>query len=96
MIKVRNMTSERSGREVANHFHIREGNNVYFQSYDSVIVKIDRTNNEIIFDEDTWNYSTTTGKYRNQFMREELGMYTNVAECRKAIDEGKIILADLN
>ena len=96
MIRVRNMTSERSGREVANQFRIREGNNVYFQSYDSVIVKIDRKNNEVIFDENTWNYSTTTSKYRNKFMHRELGMYTNVADCRKAIDEGKIILADLN
>ena len=96
MIRVRNMTSERSGREVANQFCIREGQNVYFQSYDSVIVKFNRTNNEVIFDKNTWNYSTTTSKYRNQFMREELGLYTNVAECRKAIDEGKIILADLN
>tara|TARA_B100000900_G_scaffold322240_1_gene281602 strand:+ start:1989 stop:2300 length:312 start_codon:yes stop_codon:yes gene_type:complete len=43
-----------------------------------------------VFDEYYWNYSRTTGKYRNEF----LGM--GVQECRKGIKEGWIKLTDLN
>jgi hypothetical protein len=40
-MKVRNMTSNRSNREVANQFEIYGDNGeMYFQSYNSVIVKI--------------------------------------------------------
>lgn len=69
MLKVRNMTSARSGREVANQFIIEdtESRKILFQSYSSPIVEIDRENRVITVYED-WDYSTTTGKYRNQFM----------------------------
>lgn len=73
MMKVRNMTSERSGREVANQFIIEADRKTMFQSYDSPIVQIDRENKVITVYED-WDYSNTTGKYRNQFMDNE-GFY---------------------
>jgi hypothetical protein len=64
------MTSERSGREVANQFIITDGRKTLFQSYDSPIVEIDRIENIITVYRD-WDYSMTTGKYRNQFMSNE-------------------------
>lgn len=69
MLKVKNMRSERSGREVANQFIIYDETNyiTMFQSYDSPIVSIDRKNKVITVYPD-WDYSVTTGKYRNQFM----------------------------
>lgn len=70
MLRVYNMTSRNSGREVANQFVIEYGKKTMFQSYNSPIVEIDRSNNTITVYED-WDYSTTTGKYRNQFMCEE-------------------------
>lgn len=70
MMKVQNMTSYRSGREVANQFIITDGNKTLFQSYSSPIVEIDRTAKTITVFED-YDYSVTTGKYRNQFMRNE-------------------------
>ena len=73
MMKVQNMTSDRSGREVANQFIITDGNKTLFQSYSSPIVEIDRTAKTITVFED-WDYSMTTGKYRNQFMRDK-GFY---------------------
>ena len=69
MMKVRNMISDRSGMEVANQFIIYDETNyiVMFQSYNSPIVSIDRTNKVITVYPD-WDYSVTTNKYRNKFM----------------------------
>ena len=62
-MKVRNMTSNRSGRTVSNQFDIVDDNdNIYFQSYDTVIVAI--KNGKTYLDVNSWDYSRTTGKYR--------------------------------
>lgn len=68
-MEVRNMVSPRSGREVANQFIIISKHGIVFQSYNSTIVELDGINETITVHKD-WDYSTTTGKYRNQFMRE--------------------------
>ena len=41
-------------------------------------------------DKQYWDYSVTTGKYRNQFLGE------TKAETQKKIDSGEYILTDLN
>lgn len=87
MIKVSNMTSTK-GNDVANQFIIRDGQIEYFQSYNSLIVK--RTGDGIFLDEFYWDYSRTTGKYRNMFLNE------NVAQTRKKIKSGEYKLMDLN
>lgn len=69
MLRVYNMTSPRSGREVANQFVIVNDSKVMFQSYDSPIVEIDHANNVLTVFKN-WNYSMTTSKYRNEFMSE--------------------------
>ena len=88
-VKVSNLTSPRSWREVPNQFEIRIDGKRYFQSYDSVIAVIDE-NWKITLDERYWNYSMTTSKYRNQF----LGLTTE--ETKRRIKSGEIALADLN
>lgn len=70
MLKVRNLTSPRSGREVANQFVIENGDTTLFQSYRSPIVEVDRDALAIRVYED-WDYSRTTSKYRNQFFNEQ-------------------------
>lgn len=89
MLKVYNMTSERSGREVANQFVIEHGAKTMFQSYDSTIVEIDETEKTVTV-YPHWDYSMTTGKYRNQFMCEngfcDMGDKKGFA---KAMKEGK-------
>ena len=55
-----------NGNAVKNQFVIEDGGRVYFQSYDSIIAKVDFNTHEIIIGND-YNYSTTTGKYRNIF-----------------------------
>lgn len=61
------MVSPRTGKEVANQFIINDGNKLVFQSYESMIIEYDKTNNSITFGKD-WNYSATTSKYRNEFL----------------------------
>lgn len=87
-MKVETLTSPRSGREVANQFIIRNGSSTVFQSYRSTIVKIE--NGKTFLDAYYWDYSVTTGKYRNQFLGE------SKAETQRKIDSGEYVLTNLN
>lgn len=63
----------------------------YFQSYDSVIVRKEyNSRGTITLDSSTWDYSNTTGRYRNQFLGE------SKKETQAKIDSGEYKLADLN
>lgn len=88
-IKVQNMTSGR-GNAVPNQFVIEAPDGLYFQSYSSVIAFIPRDGGPIQLDTRKWDYSLTTGKYRNQFLGESL------VETRAKIKDGTYILTDLN
>lgn len=61
----------------------------YFQSYDSMIAKIE-PNGKVYLDEKYWDYSKTTGKYRNKFLGEDK------KETEKKIASGEYTLTDLN
>jgi len=55
--------------KVKNQFILKDNKgNQYLQSYDSIIVKRD-INNKITLGQN-WDYSTTTGKYRNLYLKE--------------------------
>jgi len=99
-IKIRQM-SNNNDRAIPNQFIITDhgrgalGNfteRQTFQSYDSVIavktVWPDKTRIEI--DKNKWDYSNTTGRYRNQFLGEDK------KTTQKKIDSGEYILTDLN
>jgi len=90
-MKVQNMTSN-NGNKVPNQFIIFDSEATYFQSYDSIIVKITFEDGErkTYLDYDTWDYSRTTSKYRNDF----LGLTSK--EVKANIDSGKFILTNLN
>lgn len=85
-MKVRNMVSSSSGREVANQFIITGDSKVVFQSYDSTICIIDynKEGAEHITLGRHWDYSKTTSKYLYQFLREYKGLYNL---NKKAIEE---------
>ena len=68
-IKVSNMVSEK-GNNIPNQFEIYTPEGLYFQSYKTIIAFIDNTG-QIWLDEDSWDYSSTTSKYRNIFLREK-------------------------
>ena len=91
------MTST-NGNKVANQFiisHIDKfGTKIeYFQSYSSTIAQKIHFKNvgfNIRLDKKYWNFSNTTGKYRNIFLNE------NITETRKKIKSGEYKLVDLN
>jgi len=89
MLRVDNMTSPKTGNPVANQFIIRHNGAQIFQSYNTVIARITR-NGKVQLDRDCWDYSVTTGKYRNQFLGE------TIAETRAKIEAGIYQLKDLN
>tara|TARA_Y100001963_G_C6517904_1_gene325228 strand:- start:105 stop:476 length:372 start_codon:yes stop_codon:yes gene_type:complete len=87
-MKVKNITSN-NGNKIANQFIITDNNGTeYFQSYKSIIVK--RTINNTYLDEYYWEYSVTTGKYRNIFLNE------TKKETLKKIKNGIYKLTNLN
>ncbi len=87
MATVTNMVSNR-GNKIANQFIIYTTEGSIFQSYNSTIVKIE--NGKTYLDLNKWDYSKTTGKYRNIFLNE------NKKQTEEKIKNGEYILTDLN
>lgn len=79
-----------NGNPAANQFIIKTKKATYFQSYDSVVCKLDGVN--IVLSTD-WDYSNTTRKHLYMFMRQN-GYYSlsSAKEVRKAISEGRVTL----
>jgi len=100
-MKVRNMTG-RTGREIANQFIIdgaiiknpkdkrKKIEGSMFQSYNSNIAFNVYGQNMTYLDEQYWEYSVTTGKNRNQFLREDK------TETQAKINSGEYKLVNLN
>ena len=94
-MKVENITSS-NGNKIANQFVIIDDNgNEFFQSYNSMIAKKVYHNSlnyvvKTFLDQKYWNYSNTTGKYRNIFLGE------TIKDTKKKIKSGEYILTDLN
>jgi len=88
---VQNMESSR-GNDVPNQFIIETKDAIIFQSFSTVIaVKVIKDGNvQIYLDENDWDYSPTTGKYRNIFLDEKID------GTRKKIASGIYKLMDLN
>ena len=88
-MKVSNFRSN-NGNPIANQFLISEKDKETFQSYDSIIVVKNYKTRKTYLDSYYWDYSVTTGKYRNQFLGE------GIAETRKKIETGEYKLKNLN
>ena len=87
-MNVQNMVSSR-GNKIANQFIIDDDNgNTFFQSYNSIIVK--KNFDGVTLDKNYWDYSVTTGKYRNLFLNE------TKKETEAKIKAGLYKLEDLN
>jgi hypothetical protein len=81
----------RNFNEVKNQFIITTKEGVYFQSNKSLICfKPNEPGEKTILDKNYWDYSRTTGKYRNLFLNE------TKKETEAKIKSGEHILADLN
>ena len=95
MIKVKNMEN-RQGKPVVNQFVITEISDylkrTIFQSYNSIVAtKVDDGDTyQIYLDKEYCDYSSTTGRYRNVFLGED------IHETRKKIKSGEYKLVALN
>jgi hypothetical protein len=84
------------GNKVKNQFIVFDSEFTLFQSYDSIIVKTIAANQEndyhrqVFLDVNKWDYSKTTGKYRNQFLGE------TKQQTEAKIKSGEYQLIDLN
>jgi len=88
-MKVQNLESN-NGNTIANQFEIIAPEGRYFQSYKSIIVFIPNNGGKIQIDSTYWDYSKTTGKYRNMFLGEDK------KETKRKIDAGIYELTNLN
>ena len=95
-INVSNMVSS-SGNTVPNQFEIygRDNNGKHFrifQSYLTTIAKVyeEYPNDKVFLDVNSWDSSTTTGKYRNIFLNEKK------TDTLKKIKSGEYQLINLN
>lgn len=86
--KVENMQSS-NGNDIPNQFIIYTDEGTVFQSYSSIIA-FKPFSGKIQLDRHYWDYSATTGKYRNIFLNE------TKKETERKIADGTYILADLN
>jgi hypothetical protein len=87
---VKNMTSKNGEGKAPNQFEITlDDGSTVFQSYETIIAKRDAAG-KITLDTHGWDYSVTTGRYRNQFLSE------NKAATEKKIKSGEYALANLN
>ena len=85
---VENMRSPR-GNQVPNQFIIWADEGKYFQSYKVIIAFIDNKG-KVFLDDYYWDYSRTTGKYRNIFLG------NSINEVREKIKSGEYKLKNLN
>ena len=87
-MKVNNLTSI-NGNLVINQFEIYHNGESFFQSYNTIIAKIDK-NGKTILDTYALEYSRTTSKYLFQFLGYDR------KEIQNRIKNKSITLKDLN
>ena len=87
-MKVNNLTSI-NGNLVINQFEIYHNGESFFQSYNTIIAKIDK-NGKTILDTYALEYSRTTSKYLFQFLGYDR------KEILQLIKDKSIILKNLN
>ena len=89
MIKAYSMEG-RTGNEVPNQVIVENGSAKYFCSYGRTVARV--TDKSITLDRRYYKYSTTTGKYLGQFLRQ----FTPYKNADEALKKGGAKLGDLN
>ena len=84
-----------NGNPVVNQFVIDTTNFKYFQSYNSVVCRIDKNKRNVILSQH-WDYSVTTSKYLYKFLRDN-GIYVyNKKDVLTKIKNGEFIELDMS
>ena len=91
-MKVKNMVSA-NGNFVPNQFIIKNGDTVWFQSYETIVARV--SGSDVTLDTNAFDYSRTTSKYLYLFLDEYAPKYKGCkkAELKKAKN---IAYVDLN
>lgn len=82
---IENLESPRSGRPVPNQFMLDTKHWKVFQSYQTVIMKVNKESGLVEVAGNPWGYSMTTSRYVNQFLNDYT--YIDAAGLRKAIEK---------
>lgn len=91
-MQIRNLINA-NGNSVKNQFVIEDGNTVFFQSYDSMICRVDHSggmgfDKVVTFGKD-WNFSKTTSKHLFTFLNQQgLEILANKKAIEEAIERG--------
>jgi len=102
-MKVWNMVSEKTDRAIPNQFIIKHGRSLYFQSYETVVARIDNVDNfdtgeEVFLVDGATDFSKTTSKFLYQFLREHSlidGASCNKKGIEALIKNGKITTCEI-
>jgi len=87
-VRVWNLCSPRTNREVPNQFVIQADGCLYFQSYETLIAK---KCGDKVYVTPMWDYSRTTAKYFYEFLRKYTQFYvTSKKEVEILIADGFI------
>jgi len=86
-VKIHSMQTP-AGNTSRNQYILSDRNGDTFVSYGTNIAR--RKLGVIYLDETYWDYSATTGRYRNQFLGE------GINDTRKGIKSGRYTLTNLN
>jgi len=84
-----NVTKTENFNNVKNQFIITTKDGIYLQSYNSIIA-FKSKDGKTYLDNYYWDYSKTTGRYRNMFLRE------TKKDTENKIKDGTYILTNLN
>ena len=84
-----NVTKTENFNNVKNQFIITTKDGIYLQSYNSIIA-FKSKDGKTYLDNYYWDYSTTTGRYRNMFLNE------TKKDTQQKIKDGTYILTNLN
>ena len=90
-MKLRNLIN-RNGRSEANQFVIEKDGEYYFQSYETMIAKVDKVGNVTL--SKAWDYSNTTRKHLYTFLLQIGQGDLKGKDVQKRIDDGRYKLVD--
>lgn len=83
-----------NGNAAANQFVISTANATYFQSYRSVVCKLQNGN---VIVSNNWDYSRTTSKHLYIFLAQNgYSHLCSAKDMRKAIKEGEVTLVNVS
>ena len=93
MAKVHQLINN-NGNPASNQFVITANGATYFQSYNSVVAKIQNGN---VYVSNYWDYSKTTMKHLYIFLNDYgYGHLCSAKDMRKAIKEGEVTLINVS